>query len=464
VTIVFYPTVLWIALGALSATALPGLGCWPLLTVGLAPLYATLFAKHPSKTLGRQSTSWAFGYGAVAWSWLLRLYPLDWLGLSDWQGLLVTIGAFSLGVLYHGGWFVISMLGLRWLWRQVKSVIPMQFVGLTFIVLTTAWGMASTIILEATPLGLPFTRFSLALAHLPVVRCFLLPYWGSVGVVGVIIAMNACVAICKVTKVRCLLLALFISLLALPIPQPANHVLPMTVIPIQGNLSIATIRNTKRLTLASIQGYLQPLRLQIKNLNKQSVIFVLPEEGAVVGWVNATNPEQNPSFSALQQLANQHKVGILVGVALQAHCKFYNAMACLKANQAPQFYLKRHLVPFGEGVPGLPQSLAKRLLSPLGLDSIAQFSQGIAKPRLLLMGKARIGPLVCLELLDTRFAMAYKRQGANLLVVGGNLGWFQQGGGNSLLEAQFKALAYELSATTGLPVVLASNQGPSGVF
>jgi apolipoprotein N-acyltransferase len=105
------------------------------------------------------------------------------------------------------------------------------------------------------------------------------------------------------------------------------------------------------------------------------------------------------------------------------------------------------------------------LLGAWNVGYSASFSEG-TDSRLLRAGAARLGALVCFELIDSwpfghGYAWQYKRQGASLLVNASNLGWFHQ---NPWLEAQFLAMARLRAAETRLPLVLASNTGISAIL
>ncbi|MGH8018701.1 MAG: apolipoprotein N-acyltransferase, partial [Opitutaceae bacterium] len=124
---------------------------------------------------------------------------------------------------------------------------------------------------------------------------------------------------------------------------------------------------------------------------------------------------------------------------------------------AQDYYVKRHLVPFGEYVP------MRRMLPfigkfvPIEGDFIAG---GDARPVTVRTeaGTTRVGGLICFEDVFPGLARASVKEGAEVLFVATNNGWFGEGG------AAFQHAAHSVlrAVETRRPVMRAGNAGWSG--
>ncbi|GAB5559377.1 MAG: apolipoprotein N-acyltransferase [Synoicihabitans sp.] len=124
---------------------------------------------------------------------------------------------------------------------------------------------------------------------------------------------------------------------------------------------------------------------------------------------------------------------------------------------SPEYYVKRHLVPFGEYVP--MRSLLGWLekVVPVGGD----FQPGDSAKALLVptrRGALAISPLICYEDTYPGLARASARSGNDLFVVQTNNGWFGEGGAAEQHAAHSVLRAVE----TRRPVLRVGNAGWSG--
>lgn len=127
----------------------------------------------------------------------------------------------------------------------------------------------------------------------------------------------------------------------------------------------------------------------------------------------------------------------------------------------PDFYAKRHLVPFGEYVPLRPVLGWLEKVAPVGGD----FTPGEAARLLMVRGGAAgagaetaLGALICYEDIFPSLARESVRAGAELLVVNTNNGWFGEG------AAAYQHAAHSVlrAVETRRPVLRAGNAGWSG--
>jgi apolipoprotein N-acyltransferase len=432
-------------------------------------------------------------YGGLYCLWFFDLHPLTWLGFSDWESRLVTLAGWGL-LAVENGLLLGALCAVYWAlpgaWFRVL-LFPAIWVGVFAL-------------LNATPLALPWTLLEYTQAPLPVMRWLMGLVSGS-GLTGLMVLHTVCWAEWTVPNPRTrasqkarqwpskptswkknfpyvmasfwqhplskgLLVPLLIVILSLfwtrIAPEPkAPWPLPVAIV--QANLPIEVIRS----------GFIAPNRIEaayiapvLQRVLPAGTLLAYPEEGVVPGWVRETSPQNNPFLARLLWLACTKRVYISVGVSLfdTLNNRHYNALALLPASgdvRAIRFYRKRRLVPFGEYTPYQLGERLSALLKTWSIDYQSPFEAGRDSP-LLSAGRARLGGLVCFELIDALpgrqgYAWQYKTQGANLLINASNLGWFHE---NPLLEAQFTAIAQVRAAETRLPLVVASNTGISALI
>lgn len=120
----------------------------------------------------------------------------------------------------------------------------------------------------------------------------------------------------------------------------------------------------------------------------------------------------------------------------------------------PQIYVKQHLTPFGEYMP--LRSLA-RVVSPLA-DKVEDFSAG-SKTEIFTIGKAKIAPVICYELIDDELLRQASR-GSNILAVQTNSATF----GMSAESAQQLSITRIRAIEHGRNIVSVSTTGYSAVI
>jgi apolipoprotein N-acyltransferase len=181
----------------------------------------------------------------------------------------------------------------------------------------------------------------------------------------------------------------------------------------------------------------------------------------VVLWPEAALPAllDDPTYQAmLRQVAPG--TPLLIGAVERRAGGYANSVAVVTA-EGPQkpTYAKRHLVPFGEYVPGADW-LPLRKVVPIAEDCVA----GQAPTLLPLTTRGGFtflaGPLVCYEDVFPALARDHALAGADLLVVVTNDGWY----GQEAADAQHTAHSVLLAVATGLPVARSGNEGWSGVI
>jgi apolipoprotein N-acyltransferase len=187
------------------------------------------------------------------------------------------------------------------------------------------------------------------------------------------------------------------------------------------------------------------------------------EKPDVVIWPEAALPVATDNANYVTFLrGNVAGAGcpLLLGAIEPRQGGYANAVVVATAEGlAKPSYAKRHLVPFGEYVPGAAW-LPLRKVVPIAEDCVP----GDGATLLPLTARNGFtflaGPLVCYEDVFPELAREHALAGADLLVVVTNDGWY----GHEAGDAQHTAHSVLLAAATGLPVARSGNAGWSGVI
>jgi apolipoprotein N-acyltransferase len=134
---------------------------------------------------------------------------------------------------------------------------------------------------------------------------------------------------------------------------------------------------------------------------------------------------------------------------------FNSSHLVLPSGEIAGHYDKIHLAPFGEYV---PLSQVWPFIGKI-VPAIGDMAAG-GDPKVFEVGGRVFGPLICFEVLFPAMSEHLRRQGAEMLVVITNLGWF--GRSNAIPEELEIARLRAVEAR--LPLVHAANTGISGVF
>lgn len=133
---------------------------------------------------------------------------------------------------------------------------------------------------------------------------------------------------------------------------------------------------------------------------------------------------------------------------------YYNGLLVL--GEAPHWYFKRHLVPFGEYLP-LRRWVGDRL-TPLGMPA-EDFSAGSAARSVVYDRGHFAGLSICFEIVQT-YLIRRDAQRASYLVNISNDAWF----GHSMAPHQHLQIARMRALETNRPVVRATNTGVSALI
>jgi apolipoprotein N-acyltransferase len=211
---------------------------------------------------------------------------------------------------------------------------------------------------------------------------------------------------------------------------------------------------------AEIVGTLRELTLKVAGSPRPPDLILWPE-AALPYPLN----RDAGARSIVQQLAAQSRSPLLLGaVAVEpgdraGADRWFDAAALVTPDGVlqPEYYAKRHLVPFGEYVPLRPLLGWIDKFVPIGSD----FTPGADAAPILVpfpSGPAAFGPLICYEDLFPGLARASVRSGSDVLVVLTNDAWYGEE------EAAYQHAAHSVlrAVETRRPVLRCGNAGWSG--
>jgi apolipoprotein N-acyltransferase len=399
-----------------------------------------------------------FAAQAVAWTIILAwLHHVTWFGLF----LLGPLVGIWIGVWYLAAWWVmprmigrpviarlIAMLGLAATWSMIEWTRTWLLSGFPWLPLAASqWERASILQIAA--------------------------YTGASGVSFVLVAVNIGFAAYAHRLFREgdktglrkrsqeFFLAVFLLLVCL-------------------NVHVQETFNRHRFSVplgrvALVQPYIpQVVKWDPEKANgileilEKTTLVAAASKPDLILWPEASTPwalRGDANMKAfVESLSVRAKAPMLVGsIAIegsgQADERWFNGAFLVdpKTGIHPDYYAKRHLVPFGEYVPLRPVLGWLSKFVPIGGD----FQRGDKASPLLVTLQGTpvvIGPLICYEDIYPRLARSSSLAGAEVLCVVTNNAWYGEGG------AAYQHAAHSVlrAVETRRPVLRCGNGGWSG--
>ncbi len=239
-----------------------------------------------------------------------------------------------------------------------------------------------------------------------------------------------------------------------------------------GFIRIQTLKPTREIAVGAIQPCLYPEikdnpRFYNKNFNvylrqSEEIMMKLPGTKLIV-WPETSlrYPLRYDKIKVrkIRNLSKKYNTAFIVGN--EDYYKDYttynyilkNGAAYIYKDVGPDFYFKRHLVPFGEFIP------FRKLLVPFKkyTDILLDFTPGEEYTVFDLDDKFKISVLVCYEIIFPEEVTRYIRNDCNIITNVTNNVWY----GYSAGPLQDIAFAVFRAAETKCPVVKSANNGVS---
>lgn len=420
-----------VATGALAALAFPPFDLWPVALVAPVPLLLAWQGSGPRRAAADGFVAgvvffgivivWTWFFGVVAYFPFVAVLAVSWAGTGAVVALAGTRGARS-PWLTASAWTLVEALRGRW-----------PFGGFS-------WG-----------------ELGYAFHDVPVARA--LAAWGGVLLVSFLaVLVAAYLAVAWRARgageglgvLRILLGVALVVAAAL-----AGDVL-LPGVDTAGTLRVAVVQGNdrnRRLTPAEVRDrFLPRSHFELAGEIEGPVDLVILPESSL-----DEDPRIDPELEAgLAEITDRLDTAVLTNaeVEIDGGRRLHNTNFLYSPDgRLAGTYVKQHLVPYGEYVPG------RRFLEGL-IDELDQIPRDHApghERRIFEVAGVRIANLICFESAFTEIARAYARDGAEVLVVSTNNRSFRR----SANSAQHLAIGQMRAAETGRPLVQASISGRS---
>ena len=409
-----------VASGALLGMSFPPFGLYGLAWVALVPLLGRLREVGSARRMGIEAYVAFLTTYAIAFSWPLA-HALPQTALLSLAPLLLLPMALALP--FALTFFVQNRLGAR---------LGVFFFVATYLVVEGA--------LSRGPLAFPWSLLGHSQAE--ALAFNQIAEWSGVPSLTLwVLLLNVTLsgALATSHRRRWSLLAAFALFLAFPfglsrylldrLPAPQRHVPVGLVQPATDPLAWADVQDTTRVgDLLDLSDGLH------RRVAAPPALLLWPETALPVG----TTPEERADlYRRLQAWADVRRAALLTGAILPAQeadgpMAYFNSALLFQSSHPQARYDKRRLVPLAERVPFVDRlPWLEKLAIPAG--GVAGYRPGPPREvlRVSAPGSATldIGVLICFESVFGNAARRYVEQGADVLVVLTQDGWWGETAG-----------------------------------
>lgn len=457
--------------GFLLSLSMPGYGLWFLAWILISPYFIVINTAKSVKEAVLYSFIFGFSYNFWCLHWLFSIHPLNWLGFSNFQSLVISSLALLFTATYQSFFFILFSICAVYFKRL--SFSPYNKGILNFLLITFLWLVIFNKLSGAKVVfGFPWTLIEYSqYKNLYLIQ--ICEYFGSTAISFLIVFFNLVLAdflvwLFNIEKISNryvpkdpayfggLVSGFFFVLVLIVLSIVSGSFLisknqenfsnkSQSIAVLQGNLPIKATR-----------GACLDIKLARKTYNNLisnlEVPLIITPEGALPTVFTSDATTQY----WVKDLSRKKETDFISGSYCKSGDKLTNcAVIFSRANNNFLYYEKERLVPFGEFTPFsflLPGPLKKLASNIIGEG----FTEGKEnKPLDSKLGK--IGVNICFELIFPAIIRNHLLNGANLLVNLSDLSWFS----NDLAKQQFLSFAVFRAIENRKPIVIATNNGIS---
>lgn len=469
-----YDLLIALAAGAIFGLSAPGFDQWYLAWICLAPFFLLVAGSDSWKQAGLRGLVFGTAYNLIYLNWYLGLHSLSWMGLNDWQSVLLALACWLIVSLLQGVMYAIFAVVMRMI-PLCGGVLPRKVEDRwklpALIVIPLLFQLAFERVLNAHDfLGVPWSMIEYSQYKQTAciqIACIM----GGIGFGAFLVMFNVAIATFIATLSKKFS---FKSLAASSRLSGMCGILVLLLI-----LSGSTIYGLERMQSMKLkpdqQIHVVQGNINIEMQKKAGRRYTLQElithydrliahcPPGICVWTESALPaylKDSPSLLGfLGAVARGHQVDMVVGsIDSDQGNRPYNSAFGITKNGTllDEVYHKRFLVPVGEYTPAfvkyLPAVLQKLTDTPAGVG----FAAG-KKPVVLDLCSKKIAPLICFETIAPEIVASSVRNGGQLIVNISDLAWFH----NNMVGDQTEACAVFRAIETSRYFVYAANTGPT---
>lgn len=435
--------------------------------ISLVPLLVCFFDPNITKKKSFLiSFIYSFSFYLILLVWLFKLYPFDWLGLSNLESILIL----------SAGWIAFSLIesiGLSLL--GLSTSIMKKLSGFSKVIIPSLMWVIIEWIQGLSEFG--FTWGRLAISQYPNIYAIQsVNIFGSLFTSFLIILTNSVLAYALynyLTKQKNLNSQKYIFSLAF------IHILNLSY----GVIVINTKQNSgKEYKVAIVQGNIPSYEKWSMNPQKSFDIYLNETNKAInetkqdgktdlIVWTESAIPVllDNPNFNyKFKEIATQNDAHFITGVfetkGEGENSKVFNSMVVINPKgEILGTYSKRHLVPFGEY---LPFRSFLEVVFPK-LEKINALKHDITSgesTKIVTTSLGKIGGLICYESIFPEIISSSVNDGAELLTLVTNDSWYKDSSAvyQHNGQAVFRAIENDRYMVRGANTGISSVVSPEG--
>ncbi|MGL5353774.1 MAG: apolipoprotein N-acyltransferase, partial [Clostridium sp.] len=356
-------------------------------------------------------------FNTVLFSWILELYPLDWLVDSSIMGIaILVLGWILLSIIES---LLMAFIVPIYMLIKSKSVIINIF-SISFVWILFEWIQSIGIF------GMPWGRLAVSQGY----NTYLIQGASLFGILFIsflMMATNASIATYILSERKNKYLYLGIVIFAINFGfgafslsrEQSDGDIDVTLV--QGNISSTDKwRGSLR---TQVEKYVDLTLEGIESENAKPKIIVWPETAVVTNLV-----ENKDIYNKLSELTKKYNSYLITGAFYDEEeddeLFNYNSIYTIDKNGEMQTpYSKRHLVPFGEYIP-FKDKLSKVIPALEDFDLMGELDAGV-DVNLQETEYGNIGGVICFESIFQNRVRKSVNEGAELIVLVTNDSWFK---------------------------------------